>query len=163
MATYYELLEIQSNATPKQIKAAWKRFAGENHPDHGDENGAATERFKQVTAAYECLSDPDRRKAYDATLRSSGPKTTVSTPPPRASSQGPGRPGSIQPWVEPPSPTVQPKPPSSRKSGPSPVYIVAGVALGALGLLAAGNYAPKDASGRRRDRHTGRYRSGPFW
>lgn len=155
METHYEILDIQPNATLEQIKAAWKRSALQDHPDHGDENGEATERFKKITAAYKCLSDPDKRKAYDATLRSSGPKAMGHTPQ-RRPSQTTGHPGSIQPWIDPGVPTVRPKASAAR-------VILLAAALGGVGLLAASAYAPKDASGHRRDRRTGRYRSGPFW
>jgi curved DNA-binding protein CbpA len=63
---YYELLDISEDATPEQIEKAYKRMASKHHPDKnlGNETEAA-ERFKEIKTAYECLSDPERRAAYD--------------------------------------------------------------------------------------------------
>lgn len=60
--SYYELLGLQSNATSTQITSAYRRLAKKLHPDTptGD-----AERFKQISEAYETLSDPDRRRSYD--------------------------------------------------------------------------------------------------
>lgn len=62
-STHYQVLRVAVTATEKEIKAAYRRAARTAHPDHGGD--AAT--FRRVTAAYETLIDPARRRAYDRT------------------------------------------------------------------------------------------------
>lgn len=64
MADHYEVLGVSRDATPDEIKKAYRRLARELHPDvnPGEE---ASERFKLVTHAYDVLSDPDQRARYD--------------------------------------------------------------------------------------------------
>ncbi len=61
---YYNILGIARNATDEEIKRAFRKLAFKCHPDHNREDGAA-EKFKEVNEAYEVLSAPDRRSAYD--------------------------------------------------------------------------------------------------
>src|SRR6266545_422344 len=63
-ADYYELLGVPRNATPDQIRSAYRKLARQHHPDVSQAPDAA-ERFKQVTEAYEVLSDAERRQRYD--------------------------------------------------------------------------------------------------
>ncbi|MGH2650612.1 MAG: DnaJ domain-containing protein, partial [Actinomycetota bacterium] len=60
----YEILGIPRTATPDEIRKAYRRLARELHPDSSGDP-ATEERFKEVTAAYEILSDPDKRERYD--------------------------------------------------------------------------------------------------
>jgi curved DNA-binding protein CbpA len=61
--TLYEILGLTPEATPKQIKSAWRVLAQKHHPDkQGD-----PEAFKAIQTAYDVLSDPERRAQYDAT------------------------------------------------------------------------------------------------
>lgn len=61
---YYAELGVARDASPEDIKKAYRRLARELHPDVNPDP-AAQERFKQVTAAYEVLSDADKRHMYD--------------------------------------------------------------------------------------------------
>jgi len=61
----YAILGVAHDASPDEIRSAYRRLARELHPDvNGDPE--AERRFKEITAAYETLSDPDRRARYDA-------------------------------------------------------------------------------------------------
>ncbi|QKX02274.1 molecular chaperone DnaJ [Wolbachia endosymbiont of Dirofilaria (Dirofilaria) immitis] len=62
---YYELLEVGRNASIDEIKKAYKRLALKYHPDRNPGNKEAEEKFKEITAAYEVLSDPEKKAGYD--------------------------------------------------------------------------------------------------
>ena len=64
MTDFYEALGVSQDATPEEIKRAYRKLARTHHPDIAGEDGA--ERFKEVTAAYDVLSDPEKRRQYDA-------------------------------------------------------------------------------------------------
>src|SRR5688500_19303143 len=61
---YYQILGVPRNATPEQIKKAYRQLAMKLHPDVAQEADAA-ERFKSVAEAYEVLQDPKKRDLYD--------------------------------------------------------------------------------------------------
>ncbi|MEJ5250760.1 MAG: DnaJ domain-containing protein [Armatimonadota bacterium] len=70
--TLYDVLEVSPNASPEVIKAAYRQLAIKYHPDRQADARArqrAEEQMKAINAAYEILSDPDRRAEYDRRLR----------------------------------------------------------------------------------------------
>ena len=72
---HYHLLGIRSDATPTQIRSAYRRAARAHHPDLNPGDTDAADRFKRVQEAYEVLSDPNRRAAYDRPAPSPSPPT----------------------------------------------------------------------------------------
>ena len=65
MADYYDILGVPRGADEKDIRQAYRRLARQHHPDVNPGDGAAAERFKSINAAYEVLSDADKRAKYD--------------------------------------------------------------------------------------------------
>jgi DnaJ-class molecular chaperone len=63
---YYEVLGVGRDASATEIKRAFRGLARELHPDVNDHDTEAEEKFKVAAEAYEVLSDPERRRAYDA-------------------------------------------------------------------------------------------------
>ena len=62
---YYEVLGISKSASDADIKKAYRKLAKKYHPDANPDNKEAEAKFKEVTEAYEVLSDADKRAAYD--------------------------------------------------------------------------------------------------
>src|SRR3974377_1297901 len=66
MADPYQTLGVKKTATEEEIRKAYRKLAKEHHPDLNPGNKEAEARFKEISAAYALLSDPEKRRAYDA-------------------------------------------------------------------------------------------------
>ncbi|KAI6672005.1 hypothetical protein NL676_006890 [Syzygium grande] len=77
-ADYYATLGVPKSASGKEIKAAYRKLARQYHPDVNKQPGA-TEKFKEISAAYEVLSDDKKRALYDQ-YGEAGVKSTVGGP-----------------------------------------------------------------------------------
>jgi DnaJ-class molecular chaperone len=64
----YQELGVARTASADEIRKAFRKLAKENHPDTNPGNKAAEERFKRVSAAFDIVGDPDKRKKFDAGL-----------------------------------------------------------------------------------------------
>ncbi len=62
---YYEVLGLSREATPEEVKKAFRRLAHKHHPDRNPDDPSAEDRFKEASEAYEVLSDPEKRQRYD--------------------------------------------------------------------------------------------------
>jgi len=62
---YYQILGVSRNASQEEIKRAYRRLAMKYHPDKNPGDKEAEEKFKEISEAYQVLSDPERRKIYD--------------------------------------------------------------------------------------------------
>ncbi len=65
MADYYNILGISRTASADEIKKAYRKLAMQYHPDRNKDNPEAAEKFKEISEAYEILSDEEKRKLYD--------------------------------------------------------------------------------------------------
>jgi curved DNA-binding protein len=70
---YYQILEVEKEASPQKIKEAYRRLAFQYHPDRNRENPPAVEKMKEINEAYAVLSDPKKRRDYDTFHEQYGP------------------------------------------------------------------------------------------
>ena len=76
---YYLLLGLKSSATQKEITSAFRKLAKVHHPDVAEDKEKATEFFKKLSEAFQCLSDEKKRHAYDAKLARGAFRTAQAT------------------------------------------------------------------------------------
>ena len=69
MTDHYQILGIAKNATPDEIKKAYRRLASIHHPDKGGD----TAEFQKIQVAYDILSDPQKRQQYDNPMPQGNP------------------------------------------------------------------------------------------
>ena len=62
---YYELLECERTADAATIKSSYRKLAMKYHPDRNPDSKESEEKFKEVKEAYEMLTNPEKREAYD--------------------------------------------------------------------------------------------------
>lgn len=62
---YYRILGVNRNASPEEIRQAYRKLAKQYHPDRNPGDKAAEEKFKEINEAYQVLSDPQKRAHYD--------------------------------------------------------------------------------------------------
>ncbi|NBW85010.1 MAG: molecular chaperone DnaJ, partial [Proteobacteria bacterium] len=62
---YYDILGVSKSATDSEIKRGYRKMANKFHPDKNQGDSAAEAKFKDVSKAYETLSDPQKRRMYD--------------------------------------------------------------------------------------------------
>src|SRR3954464_13773047 len=89
---YYEVLGVPRGASEDDIKKAFRKLARQYHPDVAKDKKVAEAKFKEINEAYEVLSDPEKRKRYDA-LGADWKQGAVSRPPPgyERRATGPGK------------------------------------------------------------------------
>ncbi len=80
MKNFYYILGTEINCTASELTEAYKKLTKKFHPDLNQNDNYFTERFKEISEAYETLIDPARRKRYDASLKQNGLYPLVKAP-----------------------------------------------------------------------------------
>jgi len=62
---YYEVLSVSRDASDQELKTAYRKLAMQYHPDRNPDDPSAEGKFKECSEAYQVLSDPEKRAAYD--------------------------------------------------------------------------------------------------
>ena len=74
---FYEVLQVSREANDQELKASYRKLAMQYHPDRNPNNPEAEDKFKECSEAYQVLSDPEKRAAYDryghAAFQNGGP------------------------------------------------------------------------------------------
>jgi hypothetical protein len=118
----YQLLGVPRKASREQIAQAWRRRARDEHPDARPRDAAAPERFRALAGAWQVLSDPARRAAYDRALAHDqqlgpAPAAPAARVPVRRAAR-PAGPGRVTPLVRASGPPLRAGP--VRVEGPAP-------------------------------------------
>jgi len=92
---YYKILGVSETATDKELKSAFRKIAQESHPDRHPGDKAAEERFKEASEAYDILSDPEKRRKYDALRKYGFDRAGFGASPGRGGFAGQGFPGGV--------------------------------------------------------------------
>lgn len=71
---YYSVLGVPRDVTPEDLKRRYRQLVRQHHPDVALDHDAARERFVSIVEAYQTLSDPSRRRAYDALRQTASPE-----------------------------------------------------------------------------------------
>ena len=101
----YQLLGVSRGASRQEIAQAWRRRARTEHPDSQPRDIAAADRFRALAGAYQVLSDPARRAAYDQALaQEQRPESGAPAPAARVPVHHAGRPGGADPLARPSAP-----------------------------------------------------------
>ena len=69
---YYEILGLEKDASQKQVRDAYRRLALLHHPDRNKDNPESADRMKEINESYAVLSDPQKRREYDALRQAYG-------------------------------------------------------------------------------------------
>jgi curved DNA-binding protein CbpA len=78
--TYYDVLQVERDASPEGIRRAWRKLAQTYHPDKMPGNANAARAMAAINAAYEILSDPHRRAEHDVWIgRAESPRSAVAS------------------------------------------------------------------------------------
>ncbi len=125
---YYQILGIQSNATPEEIKSAYRKMAMKYHPDRNGGSLDSAKKFVQAKEAYDILSDPIKKSNFDFLLRKQ-PKPN--RPRPSESSSSYSKPNYTKPdtskaekytWQDFGAKKPDPKPEAPKPKPEEPVY-----------------------------------------
>lgn len=117
--TYYDVLQVERNASPERVRAAYRRLAQKYHPDKMPGNANASRAMAAINAAYEVLSDGHRRAEHDLWIRRA---ERTSQPAPRV----PAVPATLWSILHP--------------AASWPWYLLAGTVVCALGTVATAVY-----------------------
>ena len=98
--TYYDVLQVERDATPERVRAAWRRLAQKYHPDKMPDNANASRAMAAINAAYEVLSDPHQRALHDRWIdqAESRPMRLAATPPQPVTGWAAFNPLTAWPW-----------------------------------------------------------------
>ena len=86
---FYDILGVQKNASDDEIKKSYRKLAMKYHPDRNKDDKEAEKKFKEATAAYEALKDPEKRVSplVDLTSNTPSPISKIemsNVPPPKS-------------------------------------------------------------------------------